>query len=205
MGVAKRVRVILLIILFGLLLIFPFAYAEVFKWVDEKGVVHFTEDWEQIPEKYRDQVKRREMPEDSTAPEEKIKRKGSQREYEKGEAQRIKEEKIKKAKEAYEAEKLDISVSYKGRDTGYHIFNIKVKNNGTMAQSISPLDFMLAEEDNRSVGYTYPSTALQNQMPLLRGSKVLPGGFVDGYLFFPASKRGKTLTYMVTGEEFSVR
>jgi hypothetical protein len=35
-----------------------FSFAEVYKWVDEKGVVHFTDDIIQIPEKYRPQIER---------------------------------------------------------------------------------------------------------------------------------------------------
>ncbi len=47
-------------ILFILLLLFSteFSFAEVYKWVDEKGVVHFTDDFIQIPEKYRPQVEK---------------------------------------------------------------------------------------------------------------------------------------------------
>lgn len=48
-----RIMAALMITLFGLLPIFQLAHAEVFKWVDEKGTVHFTEDPETIPEKYR--------------------------------------------------------------------------------------------------------------------------------------------------------
>jgi len=33
------------------------SFAEVFKWVDEKGTVHFTHDPSNIPEKYRDSMK----------------------------------------------------------------------------------------------------------------------------------------------------
>ncbi len=29
------------------------SFAEIYKWVDEKGVVHFTDDMTQVPEKYR--------------------------------------------------------------------------------------------------------------------------------------------------------
>ena len=47
-------------ILFLLFFIFltEFAFAEVYKWVDERGVVHFTDDIIQIPEKYRPQIER---------------------------------------------------------------------------------------------------------------------------------------------------
>jgi len=43
-------------ILVAILLTFVFSQlssAEVYKWVDEKGVVHFTDDMTQVPEKYR--------------------------------------------------------------------------------------------------------------------------------------------------------
>ncbi len=35
---------------------------ETYQWVDEKGTVHFTDDFGKIPEKYQDQVKKREVP-----------------------------------------------------------------------------------------------------------------------------------------------
>jgi chromosome segregation ATPase len=44
-------------ILLFLLIVKP-AFAEVYKWVDEKGVLHFTDDIMQIPEKYRTQIER---------------------------------------------------------------------------------------------------------------------------------------------------
>ena len=45
-------------IFFILLILFSaeFSSAEVYKWVDEKGGVHFTDDFIQIPEKYRTKV-----------------------------------------------------------------------------------------------------------------------------------------------------
>jgi len=36
------------------LMMFKPSHAEIFKWVDEKGTVHFTEDPATIPEKYRE-------------------------------------------------------------------------------------------------------------------------------------------------------
>jgi len=196
-----------IIVLFCLFVFCGVGLGEIYKWVDEKGTVHFTEDWERIPEKYRDQVKRKEMPEEPTPREDRIReqemRDRSRREYEKIETDQTRREKIRKAKEAAEAERLDISVSYKGRDTGCHIFHLKVKNNGTKSKFVSYFDFMLVEEDNRSVSPDFPVSGYYIQR--LGPSSVLPGGFVEGYIFFPALKRGKTLTYMVTGEEFSVR
>jgi hypothetical protein len=49
----------------GLLMIPFLVHAEVYKWVDEKGTVHFTDDNSRIPEKYGQQVERRYLPEDS--------------------------------------------------------------------------------------------------------------------------------------------
>lgn len=47
-------------IFFILLFLFltQLSFAEVYKWVDEKGGVHFTDDILQIPEKYRPQIER---------------------------------------------------------------------------------------------------------------------------------------------------
>jgi hypothetical protein len=35
---------------------------EVYRWVDEQGTIHFTDDMGQVPEKYRDQVQKKEPP-----------------------------------------------------------------------------------------------------------------------------------------------
>ncbi len=45
----KPVLVVTLVVLF----ISGTSFAEVYKWVDEKGAVHFTDDITQVPEKYR--------------------------------------------------------------------------------------------------------------------------------------------------------
>lgn len=39
------------------------SFAEIFKWVDEKGIVHYTDDALQVPEKYRTKAKKMELPE----------------------------------------------------------------------------------------------------------------------------------------------
>ncbi|MEW6376050.1 MAG: DUF4124 domain-containing protein [Thermodesulfobacteriota bacterium] len=51
-------------IFFILLLLFTteLSYAEVYKWVDEKGGVHFTDDFLQIPEKYRPVIEKIGLP-----------------------------------------------------------------------------------------------------------------------------------------------
>jgi hypothetical protein len=37
---------------------------QVWKWVDERGVVHFTDNAASVPEKYRERIDRRELPEE---------------------------------------------------------------------------------------------------------------------------------------------
>jgi len=55
-------KYIFLIILF--ILPANFSFAEVYKWVDDQGVVHFTDDFSQIPERYRPEIERMEMSKD---------------------------------------------------------------------------------------------------------------------------------------------
>jgi hypothetical protein len=56
----KRIGLLLII---GLLLFSPLVFAqEIYEWADEKGTVHFTDDFSQIPEKYQDQVKKKKTP-----------------------------------------------------------------------------------------------------------------------------------------------
>ncbi len=45
-------RVKILLIFFSIFFV-NLSYAQVYRWVDEKGVVHFTDDFLQVPEKYR--------------------------------------------------------------------------------------------------------------------------------------------------------
>jgi chromosome segregation ATPase len=54
---------IIFVLLF--LCITELAFGQVYKWVDEKGVTHFTDDLTQIPEKYRPQTKTLEYSEES--------------------------------------------------------------------------------------------------------------------------------------------
>ena len=57
--------VLIAVLTIGLLMIPFLVYAEVYKWVDEKGTVNFTDDYSTIPEKYGQQVERRSLLEDS--------------------------------------------------------------------------------------------------------------------------------------------
>jgi clan AA aspartic protease (TIGR02281 family) len=59
-------RVILSILI---LIIFPFtSYGEMFKWVDEKGTLHFTDDLSNIPEKYRKDAETRNPTQNTSIP-----------------------------------------------------------------------------------------------------------------------------------------
>lgn len=71
----KIMALITIVILSGFLLIFQIAQAEIYKWVDEKGTVHFTEDPSRFPEKYWNEIKSRQTEKDKTKPEEKVKAK----------------------------------------------------------------------------------------------------------------------------------
>jgi len=53
---------IIAIISFATLIIFSSGWAEIYKWVDEKGTVHFTEDPSTVPEKYKGKTEIRGMP-----------------------------------------------------------------------------------------------------------------------------------------------
>jgi hypothetical protein len=61
----KRTMVFILVAMITL----PFVAGgqETYQWVDEKGTVHFTDDFGQIPEKYQDQVKERKTPKEPAA------------------------------------------------------------------------------------------------------------------------------------------
>ena len=80
----KRIAIVFFTIMFGLLLYSQSAQGEIYKWIDEKGTVHFTEDPETIPEKYRENVKSRTTEEDLMSPEERMRIKRESEEQEKG-------------------------------------------------------------------------------------------------------------------------
>ena len=58
-----------LVVLVGFVLVSSLVSAqEIYRWVDEKGVAHFTDDASLIPEKYRDQIKTEKIPTESPSP-----------------------------------------------------------------------------------------------------------------------------------------
>ena len=52
----KTIMVILMTIIFSLLFISQSSHTEIYKWVDEEGIVHFADDPATIPEKYREKM-----------------------------------------------------------------------------------------------------------------------------------------------------
>jgi hypothetical protein len=51
--------------------VWPSSAKEVYKWVDEKGTVHFSEDESSVPEEYRGRAEKKSMPEEAKPPVEK--------------------------------------------------------------------------------------------------------------------------------------
>lgn len=72
MGTFQRKRnekmrfVITLIVMLAVLV--PYSYGEMYRWVDEKGTVHFTDDLSNIPEKYREDVETRKPSKETPIP-----------------------------------------------------------------------------------------------------------------------------------------
>ena len=56
-----------------LLVVCPSRAKEVYKWVDEKGTVHFSEDESSVPEEYREQLEKKSVEEESKPAKEKVK------------------------------------------------------------------------------------------------------------------------------------
>jgi len=52
----------------------PSRAKEIYKWVDDKGTVHFAEDESSVPEEYRDQLEKKSMKEDSKSPKVKVRK-----------------------------------------------------------------------------------------------------------------------------------
>jgi clan AA aspartic protease (TIGR02281 family) len=67
-----KMRMTILSLFIIIVLVSP-SYAEMYKWVDEKGTVHFTDDVSTIPEKYRQDVEERKAPKETAVPETKEK------------------------------------------------------------------------------------------------------------------------------------
>jgi clan AA aspartic protease (TIGR02281 family) len=63
----RKMKPILLFIVILVVLVSS-SYGEMYKWVDEKGTVHFTDDISNIPEKYHQNTETRKPPKETSAP-----------------------------------------------------------------------------------------------------------------------------------------
>lgn len=64
----RRVLIVVLSVMLGLLMNPVFVYAEFYKWIDDQGTVHFTEEYSNIPEKYLPLVETRKTTTGSPLP-----------------------------------------------------------------------------------------------------------------------------------------
>jgi len=62
------VRFATLFVIICMTLVSP-CYGQMYKWVDEKGTVHFTDDLSKIPDKYRPDAETRKVPKEVSSPE----------------------------------------------------------------------------------------------------------------------------------------
>jgi clan AA aspartic protease (TIGR02281 family) len=60
-----------------LVVMVPSSYGEMYKWVDEKGTIHFTDDLSSIPEKFRQDAETRKPPKEMSTPQPKEKPKST--------------------------------------------------------------------------------------------------------------------------------
>ena len=67
-GSSKRRHVLIFPLLLFLLLETP-CFGQTYKWVDEKGTVHFSDDLSKVPEQYRRDAESRNMTEETSVPE----------------------------------------------------------------------------------------------------------------------------------------
>ena len=61
-------RFVVPIIIIVFFILVPVSYGEMYKWVDDKGAVHFTDDVSNIPEKYRGETETRKSPKETLTP-----------------------------------------------------------------------------------------------------------------------------------------
>lgn len=62
----KSIKISLILILF--FIISSLTYSEVYKWIDEKGIIHFTDDLSKIPKRYIEQIETISFPKEATFP-----------------------------------------------------------------------------------------------------------------------------------------
>jgi len=137
--IVKRATVAI-IVFYGLMMLVGSSNAEYYKWVDQKGNVHFTDDESSIPEEYRDKAKKQTTPEDSMTPEQK---KEEQKKEEQTREQVHKEYKRSKQEDRSEADRpagrcemisFSLRQSIKDKAT---CAEIVITNNSRFSQSIT--------------------------------------------------------------------
>ncbi len=69
MLVTRPMFFVLLVVMVAWLMVIQASHAEIYKWIDDNGTVHFTEDPTTIPEKYQDKAQSRDI---SESPEKRV-------------------------------------------------------------------------------------------------------------------------------------
>lgn len=64
----REVLVVILSVMLGLLMNFTLVRADFYKWLDDKGDIHFTDEYSNIPEKYLPVIETRKAPIESSVP-----------------------------------------------------------------------------------------------------------------------------------------
>ncbi|MFB3886315.1 MAG: DUF4124 domain-containing protein [Thermodesulfobacteriota bacterium] len=95
----KRIETLAVMGLFVIVFIYQPVQAEIYRWIDEKGTIHFTEDPATIPEKYKEKAGSRTTEEDLMTPEERAKARAK-------EEQEVKERLLREKKD-YDAKELE--------------------------------------------------------------------------------------------------
>jgi hypothetical protein len=57
-GDIRKISIILLVFLIGSWMALPLAQAQVYKWTDQEGTIHFVDDRSKIPPEYQDKIEK---------------------------------------------------------------------------------------------------------------------------------------------------
>jgi len=106
----NKVNMLAILTLLWQLLFLPCVSAEIFKWVDEKGTTHFTEDESAIPEKYREQAEKRTLKEDKRSLKQEV---GTEKKERKGSAKQAPKEPKEKERVNVRRIELDVADTFK--------------------------------------------------------------------------------------------
>ena len=106
----NKINILAILTLLWQLLFLPCVSAEIFKWVDEKGTTHFTEDESAIPEKYREQAEKRTLKEDKRSLKQEV---GTEKKERKGSAKQAPKEPKEKERVNVRRIELDVADTFK--------------------------------------------------------------------------------------------